>query len=153
MLSSVVLLCLTVAPLSSAQLALDIYYESLCPDSTRFIAKQLGPMYEALGSDQGLNVTFNPYGFATVKADDLDSLHYVLAGLDYGGRGRLRVRVSARTRRVLREHRAGLHHRPHRGQGHPGRPHRLHDEQPRPQHRRAGLLPADEPGLPAHPGQ
>merc|ERR1712045_388779 len=61
MLSSVVLLGL-LASLCSAQLSLDIYYESLCPDSTRFISKQLGPMYEVLGSD--VNVNFNPYGFA-----------------------------------------------------------------------------------------
>ena len=66
MLSSVVLLGL-LASLCSAQLSLDIYYESLCPDSTRFISKQLGPMYEVLGSD--VNVNFNPYGFAEVKLD------------------------------------------------------------------------------------
>ena len=65
MLSSVFLLSL--ASLCSAQLSLDIYYESLCPDSTRFIANQLGPMYEALGSD--VDVNFNPYGFAKVKTD------------------------------------------------------------------------------------
>jgi len=66
MLSSVFLLCL--ASLSSAQLSLDIYYESLCPDSTRFISQQLGPMYEALGSD--VNVNFNPYGFAETTEVD-----------------------------------------------------------------------------------
>merc|ERR1719219_2164262 len=60
MLGSVLLLCF--ASLCSGQLSLEIYYESLCPDSTRFISKQLGPMYEALGSD--VNVNFNPYGFA-----------------------------------------------------------------------------------------
>ena len=66
MLSSSALL-LSFVSLCSAQLSLDIYYESLCPDSTRFISHQLGPMYEALGSD--VNVNFNPYGFAEVKAD------------------------------------------------------------------------------------
>merc|ERR1712156_1120015 len=50
------------------QLNLDIYYESLCPDSTRFISNQLGPMYEVLGSD--VNVTFVPYGFAETTEVD-----------------------------------------------------------------------------------
>ena len=70
--SSPLQLLLCFASLCSAQLSLDIYYESLCPDSTRFISQQLGPMYEALGSD--VTVNFNPYGFAEVKADLCSSI-------------------------------------------------------------------------------
>ena len=81
MLSSLVLLCL--ASLCSAQLSLDIYYESLCPDSTRFISKQLGPMYEALGSD--VTVNFNPYGFAEVKPDSDPQYDGQPFPPDYGG--------------------------------------------------------------------
>merc|ERR1711881_79315 len=66
MLFSVLLLCF--ASLCSGQLSLEIYYESLCPDSTRFISQQLGPMYEALGSD--VTVNFNPYRFAETTEVD-----------------------------------------------------------------------------------
>ena len=49
---------------TEAGLSLDLYYESLCPDSTRFISQQIGPMHEALGQDVTIN--FVPYGFASV---------------------------------------------------------------------------------------
>lgn len=45
-----------------------VMYESLCPDSIRFIKDQLTPAYEALGS-QRMVVEFVPYGKATVKAE------------------------------------------------------------------------------------
>ena len=56
---------LGLASVSEAALSLDLYYESLCPDSTRFISQQIGPMHAALGQD--VTVNFVPYGFATVK--------------------------------------------------------------------------------------
>ena len=61
------LLSVILAPSSSSSapaLLIDVIYESLCPDSTRFISQQIPPMYEALG--QAVNVQFRPYGFATV---------------------------------------------------------------------------------------
>ena len=50
---------------NSGELSLEIYYESLCPDSTRFISKQVGPMHDAIGQD--VKITFAPYGFASVR--------------------------------------------------------------------------------------
>lgn len=44
-------------------------YESLCPDSIRFIKEQLTPAYEALGS-QRMVVEFVPYGKATTYPTD-----------------------------------------------------------------------------------
>ena len=49
---------------TEAGLSLDLFYESLCPDSTRFISQQIGPMHAALGQDVTIN--FVPYGFASV---------------------------------------------------------------------------------------
>lgn len=43
----------------------DVYYESLCGDSMRFITSQLVPSYPDL--KQHLHVTFIPYGKATVS--------------------------------------------------------------------------------------
>jgi len=44
-------------------LKLTVYYESLCPDSIRFITKQLYPTYQKLAFD----VEFVPYGKADVS--------------------------------------------------------------------------------------
>merc|ERR1712179_380414 len=44
-------------------LHLDLYYESLCPDSTRFISEQIPEMWAALS--QEVTINFVPYGFAT----------------------------------------------------------------------------------------
>ena len=57
---------------TEAALSLDLYYESLCPDSTRFISQQIGPMHAALGQDVTIN--FVPYGFATVTREFIDSV-------------------------------------------------------------------------------
>ena len=43
---------------------IQVYYETLCPDSIRFVAEQLYPTYQKLG--QYLNIEFIPYGFASV---------------------------------------------------------------------------------------
>merc|ERR1712236_139881 len=52
----------------SQGLVVDIFYESLCPDSTRFISQQIPPMYEAIG--QHVEIRFRPYGFATTTEVD-----------------------------------------------------------------------------------
>ena len=41
-----------------------VYYETLCPDSINFIVEQLYPTYHNLG--QYLEIEFIPYGFASV---------------------------------------------------------------------------------------
>ena len=81
---------------TEAALSLDLYYESLCPDSTRFISQQIGPMHAALGQDVTIN--FVPYGFATVTREFIDSVRdpTSLLRADLWLRGGLRVRVSAR---------------------------------------------------------
>ena len=53
-------LCLSEAK----RLKFDLFYESLCPDSIRFIKDEVTETYEALGND--LDIRFVPYGFATV---------------------------------------------------------------------------------------
>lgn len=42
------------------KIKMDIYYESLCPDSVRFISQQLAPNYEAF--KENLDITFVPFG-------------------------------------------------------------------------------------------
>jgi len=54
---------------AAARLSIDIYYESLCPDSTRFISQQIPPVWNALQSE--IEINFNPYGLAeTTVAED-----------------------------------------------------------------------------------
>jgi len=53
----------------SLGLHLDLYYESLCPDSTRFISQQIPEMWAALSEEVTIN--FVPYGFAeTHESED-----------------------------------------------------------------------------------
>ncbi|KDR14890.1 GILT-like protein 1 [Zootermopsis nevadensis] len=47
---------------SDQRLPITIYYESLCPDSTRFFKEQLEPAHKSLG--QYINIEFVPYGKA-----------------------------------------------------------------------------------------
>ena len=44
---------------------IQVYYETLCPDSIDFISQQLYPTYQNLG--KYLNIEFVPFGFASVK--------------------------------------------------------------------------------------
>ncbi|KAB0794251.1 hypothetical protein PPYR_13871 [Photinus pyralis] len=48
---------------SCEKLQVSVYYESLCPDSIRFITKQLQPAYKLIGSN--LEVDLVPYGKAS----------------------------------------------------------------------------------------
>lgn len=47
------------------QVKVDVYYESLCPDSIGFIAEQLKPIYKELKNH--LDVTFVPFGKSSVS--------------------------------------------------------------------------------------
>lgn len=52
---------------------MQVYYETLCPDSQNFIRDQLFPTYEKLG--QYLKIEFIPYGFASVsKLIEIDAI-------------------------------------------------------------------------------
>merc|ERR1712110_759864 len=44
-------------------ISIQVYYETLCPDSIAFVAQQLYPTYQNLG--QYLNIEFIPFGFAS----------------------------------------------------------------------------------------
>lgn len=44
---------------------MDIYYESLCPDSIKFISEQLTPLYNEFR--QHLDITFVPFGKSSVS--------------------------------------------------------------------------------------
>ena len=48
---------------------IQVYYESLCPDSINFITKQLYPTYQALGNY--MDIEFIPFGNADVSFSDL----------------------------------------------------------------------------------
>lgn len=50
-------------------LKVSLYYESLCPDSVRFVVRQLYPGFLKLGDI--LDLDFIPYGFATVSITHL----------------------------------------------------------------------------------
>merc|ERR1712048_171255 len=58
LLHCLVFLCL--ASLCSSKLRMDVFYESLCPDSKHFISQQLAPMYSTLHND--VNINFYPFG-------------------------------------------------------------------------------------------
>ena len=52
---------------------MQVYYETLCPDSQKFIREQLFPTYEKLG--QYMKIEFIPFGWASVsKLIVIDSL-------------------------------------------------------------------------------
>ena len=71
MLLLFLLQALTSASFNQAEaLKIDVIYESLCPDSTRFNSHKFPPMYEAIG-DQ-VTVNFRPYGFAEVSIQGIE---------------------------------------------------------------------------------
>jgi interferon, gamma-inducible protein 30 len=49
--------------------SLDIYYETLCPDSVNFIVQQLHPTLQKIGNI--LNVSMIPFGIASVSPHTL----------------------------------------------------------------------------------
>ena len=54
-------------PISYPPVNVDVYFESLCPDSEKFIKEQLFPTYKKFASQDILNITLVPYGNAEVK--------------------------------------------------------------------------------------
>merc|ERR1711971_606992 len=68
------ILLLLLAPSSLLGLQMDLYYESLCPDSTRFISNQIPEMWAAL--KQEVSINFVPYGFATTTEDENGELQF-----------------------------------------------------------------------------
>ena len=87
---------------------MSVYYESLCPDSIRFVTQQLYPNWLHFGPEI-LTVDLNPFGKANVSI--AVSPHVLSAR---GSVAVLRVRVwvgvhvSARAGRVPRQQGAGL---------------------------------------------
>merc|ERR1711971_1072424 len=68
------ILLLLLAPSSLLGLQMDLYYESLSPDSTRFISNQIPEMWAALKEEVSIN--FVPYGFATTTEDENGELQF-----------------------------------------------------------------------------
>lgn len=52
---------------------MDVYYESLCPDSIKFINQQLYPIYEQFKNN--LDITFVPHGKSDVSLKLSSILH------------------------------------------------------------------------------
>merc|ERR1711915_247681 len=64
---------LLLLPLSCHSLNIDLYYESLCPDSTRFIADQIPETWSALKED--ISINFVPYGLPRRPRDQMEATH------------------------------------------------------------------------------
>lgn len=62
---------------SMDSISIQVYYESLCPDSINFITQQLYPTYQKLG--KYLTIEFKPFGNAEVTK----------MGLEYGSHHKL----------------------------------------------------------------
>lgn len=56
-----------VADKQNSTVNVDVYYESLCPDSIYFITKELGPIYDQLKSV--LKINLYPFGKASVSVN------------------------------------------------------------------------------------
>ena len=50
----------------SQSVRLSVYYESLCPDSIKFVREQLFPSWQHLGVET-LELDLNPFGKANVR--------------------------------------------------------------------------------------
>jgi len=49
----------------SSKVKIDVYYETLCPDSIQFIRRQLYPTFNKIGQIMDINLV--PYGKAEVR--------------------------------------------------------------------------------------
>ena len=58
----------------SKPVAVEVYFESLCPDSEQFIIDQLYPVYKKLLGKKIFTVELIPYGNA--KASFIEIFHY-----------------------------------------------------------------------------
>merc|ERR1712179_47580 len=113
MLAAILLLCVALgSPAEAVQI--DVIYESLCPDSTRFISQQIPPHVR---------------GHRPARGDQVQTIRVCH---DHRGGRLLPVRMSAWRERVLWEYCPGLHCALHLGPGHLGQPDHLHDELLRP---------------------
>merc|ERR1712130_542726 len=74
MMTTTRIFLLLLDPSSLLALKMDLYYESLCPDSTRFISNQIPEMWAALSQEVSIN--FVPYGFASTTEDEDGELHF-----------------------------------------------------------------------------
>ena len=54
-------------PEPATSVKLSVYYESLCPDSIRFVTTQLYPNWKYFGQDI-LNIDLHPFGKANVRS-------------------------------------------------------------------------------------
>jgi len=63
------LICLFSGALAQEKLTVSVFYETLCPDSIRFITTQLYPTFKRLGGigNSYFNIDFVPYGKATTR--------------------------------------------------------------------------------------
>merc|ERR1711911_205113 len=57
---------LSTAAYAQEKVLMNVYYESLCPDSLQFLVNQLGPQYESLSSI--MDVRLIPFGKARFRA-------------------------------------------------------------------------------------
>ncbi|CAG7724241.1 unnamed protein product, partial [Allacma fusca] len=66
------LICLFSGALAQEKLTVSVFYETLCPDSIRFITTQLYPTFKRLGGigNSYFNIDFVPYGKATCINED-----------------------------------------------------------------------------------
>lgn len=60
--------CINLIAYFPIQVKVDIYYESLCPDSVRFISQQLQPLYNNF--KKHLDITFIPFGKSNVSKEE-----------------------------------------------------------------------------------
>ena len=58
----------------NSKVKVDVYYETLCPDSKYFIRSQVTPTFKSIGDIMNLNLI--PFGKAKVIANFFEVLNY-----------------------------------------------------------------------------
>ena len=72
---SVVILSLLSWARADPSVKLSVHYESLCPDSIRFVTTQLFPSWQHFGEDI-LQLDLNPFGKANVRYFENNTVLY-----------------------------------------------------------------------------